>query len=84
MSVVVACRAADGAIVFGADQLVTSPDERREMTKLSFFPFVGGKALIGMAASEVNLAFSRKVSLFQALQALDTDEDPVVGVRRCC
>ena len=82
MSVIVACRAADGTIVFGAERQVTAVDERRQMTKLSFHPFLNGRALIGMAASDVNLGFARKVELFQALHGLDIDEDPVEGVQR--
>jgi hypothetical protein len=81
MSVIVACRAADGTIVFGAERQLTGVDEQREMTKLSFYSFLDGKALIGMAASDVNLGFMRKVELFKALRGLNIDEDPIEGVQ---
>lgn len=60
MSVIVACRTGNGAIVMRADRQITGVDEPREITKLTILPFEGGKALIGMAASDVNLAMERK------------------------
>lgn len=82
MSVIVACRASDGTIVFGAERQVTGEDERREMGKLTFHPLDSGTALIGMAASDVNLAFSRKTELRRALNKLRKGDDPLEVVRR--
>lgn len=77
VSVIVACRTADSAIVMGADRQLTSVDETREMTKLMTYSFPGGRALIGIAASDVNLAFERKFDLIRVLRTLRMGDDPV-------
>jgi hypothetical protein len=82
MTVIVACRTADGTILFGADGQITSTDETLEGTKLLFFPFPNGKALIGMAARDVSLGYMRKIELFRALLDVDFDQDPVEVIQK--
>jgi ATP-dependent protease HslVU (ClpYQ) peptidase subunit len=82
VTVIVACRTADGSIVLGADGQVTAGDETLEGTKLSVHPFQNGKALIGMAARDANLGFMRKVELFRAMRDVSLDQDPVEVIQR--
>jgi hypothetical protein len=81
MTVIVACPAPDGTLVFGADRQFTSKDEICDGAKLSYCPFPNGRALIGMAADDVNRGFARKFDLLQALLQLDSDRDPVDAIR---
>ncbi|MFC5862161.1 hypothetical protein ACFPT7_07645 [Acidicapsa dinghuensis] len=82
MTVIVACRAASGIIVFGADRQITADDQIRYGTKLSFHAFQNGRALIGMAARDVNVGFQRKVELFRAMRHVSLDQDPVEVIQR--
>ena len=82
MTVIVGCRSANGTIVFGADGQLTAADETLEGTKLSFFPFQNGKALIGVAARDVNLGYMRKFDLFCAMRAIGSGQDPVEVIQK--
>lgn len=68
--------------MFGADRQVTAEDQIRDGTKLSFHPFQNGRALMGMAARDVNVGFQRKVELFRAMRHIRPGQDPVEGIQR--
>ena len=78
MTVVVACRAADGTLVFGSDRQYTSEDETHEGKKLLFSPIVNGVALMGMAAEDANRGFTRRNRLWLALKDITFDRDPFI------
>jgi 20S proteasome alpha/beta subunit len=81
MTVIVACRAADGTLVFGSDQRFTSGNEIRDGKKLSFHPMLNGIALIGMAAEDVNHGFAHKLDLLTALNHVTFEQDPIVEIQ---
>lgn len=82
VTVIVACRTADGTLVLGADGQLTSEDGNREINKLTFFPFQDGMALMGMAARNVSLGYMRKADLFCALRAISSGQDPVEVIQK--
>lgn len=75
MTVIVACRAADDTLVFGADQCFTFEEEAQYREKLSFRPVNRGTALIGMAAEDVRQGLSHLTDLWIALNQLTFDQD---------
>lgn len=81
MTVVVACRPANGTLVFGADQQLTSDDEIRDLEKLRFHKMDNGIALMGMAAEYVNLGLARVADLRIALNHVQFDQDPIIAIR---
>lgn len=81
MTVVVACRTADGTLVFGADQRCTSDNEIRDVKKLSFHPMLKGMTLMGMAAENVVHAFAHENEIRIALNHVTTDQDPVLMIQ---
>jgi len=81
MTVVVACRAADGTLVFGADQRCTSETEIRDVKKLSVQPMLNGRALMGMAAENVLHGVAHETEIRIALIKVTTDQDPVLMIQ---
>jgi len=81
MTVVVACRAADGTLVFGSDRRFSSEDEIHNGKKLYFHPMMNGSAVMGMAAEDAKHGFAHVVDLQIALNRVTFDQDPTVVVQ---
>ncbi len=81
MTVIVAYRAPDGTLVFGADQKCTSPDGDHFARKLSFHPTNQGNALMGMAADDVICGYALQTDLRIALNRTDLSRNPVEDIQ---
>jgi hypothetical protein len=82
MTVVVACRAADGTLVFGSDQRFTSDNVIVDGPKLIPHQMLKGIALIGMAAENVNRGFAHVTDLRISLNHISSDKDPIVTIQK--